>query len=224
LLPQKVEESEDDEEADIPRPILVKAEKLSIEAEKPEEEEAELPAKRTTRTKSKETEPVKIKVSKSDLEARKARTSPARSEKSVYEDAITEENAQPKVVVQKMTITEMATATPTPKADDTFVQQPGSANATYNVNQEAGTPGQSNATFQVSPVAMDGTFVLDKNSSDDRTGAAAKKTPDNYNESLMTEDNSQGEDSESECLAKLKTVKPAVGPKSTKAKKNELFK
>jgi hypothetical protein len=248
-----VQEDSDEEEAVIPRPIQVKREKLSTEKEKAVQDDNNEPAKRTTRTKSsKETLPAQVKVSKSDVAARdtdseseggkkntgKAKkqqaTSPARSEKSVYEDAVSEVGLRPAVVLcQKI---QMAAGTPPSKGDETFVQQPGSANATYNVNQGNDTyekPAHANETFDVinagpSP-QMDGTFVMEKNSvavvnkSNDKKGP-----PDTYNETLMTEDNSQDEDDEV-CLADLKkkqvpATKSTAGPKSSKVGKNELFK
>jgi hypothetical protein len=88
------------------------------------------------------------------------------------------------------------------KGDETFVLQPGSANATYNVNQGNDTyeePAHANETFDVINARpsqqMDGTFVMEKNSiaivnkSNDKKGP-----PDTYNETLMTEYNSQDEE------------------------------
>jgi inner centromere protein len=216
--PKKKVEADDSDEAEIPRPIQIKQEKLSLEKAK----EIEEPVKRSTRTKTKEA-------------AKTGPTSPARSEKSVYEDAVANDAV---VLVKKLSAADIASlGTPPPKGDETYVQQPGSANATYNLPsaQNSGTPGVSDATFDVntagSPAVMDGTYVLPTSAGQTPTdsGATPKQTP-NSNESLMTEDNSQGEDSENECLAKMVPKKaqkaaaaPTLDPKSTKGKKNELF-
>jgi inner centromere protein len=224
-LKKKVEEV-DDEDPEIPRPIQIKKEKLSLAMEKVAEE----PVKRSSRSKTKDSQ---VEV------APTGPTSPARSEKSVYEDAVSNEGAKPVILLQKLTAADFAeVGTPPPKGDETFVKQPGSANATYNVPQVAssGTPGISDATFDVntggSPAIMDGTFdVLPARSGQTPiTGDINPKKAPNYNESLMTEDNSQDEDSENECLTKLASKKvskaaaaPLPGPKSSKGKKNELF-
>ncbi|XP_053688381.1 inner centromere protein [Sabethes cyaneus] len=156
-------------------------------------------------------------------------TSPAASEKSVYEDAIDSDSIMRPLVVSVGKVN----VGPEPEKNQTFAME---KNGTFSVPASNGTfvvpspnGGTANGTFQVKspenganatfdirqlPVAGDGTFVMENKSADKQPQAPV-------NSSIMTEDNSHLEDPSPEPEPKPKS-KPSVPKKPpTVAKPNQ---